>query len=381
MQLRLLTLNVWGFPAPVSRIPDARMRAIGERLPEFALDAAAFQEVWTPSARAELVAAGQRAGLEHSWYRDDLTANSGLLILSRWPMREIQFEPFAVCGLPQRLTHLDYYGGKGFVSAVLDTPEGELQLLNTHLHAAYGSVGFEDEYIGHRMAETVEIALAVALSERPVALLGDLNSYHYRGELNVLRHTTGLVDVARAVGHEQATIVPDSPFRPEENAPGPRIDYVLARSGTQLGLAPVDARRVFAEEFEYDGETVTYSDHAGVLGVLELGGSGEPLPAPDPANITRARRTLVHGKHIATARRRRQRTVAAGGAALGLASAVASRTRRGVLRALALGVSGALLIPSAGMLALGELFTPVELKGYASVERKLARLEALQDSR
>jgi len=381
MQLRLLTLNVWGFPTPVSRIPDARMRAIGERLPEFALDAAAFQEVWTPSGRTELVAAGQRAGLEHSWYRDDLTSNSGLLILSRWPMREIRFEPFTLCGLPQRLTHLDYYGGKGFVSAVLDTPEGELQLLNTHLHAAYGTVGFGDEYLGHRMAEIIEIALAVALSKRPVALLGDLNAYPYRDELNVLRHTTGLKDVARAVQREQATILPRSPFRPKENAPGPRIDYVLARSGTQLGLAPVDAQRVFEENFEHEGQTVTYSDHAGVLGVLELGGRGQPLPAPDPVNIARARRTLDYGKRIATARRRGQRAVAAGGAALGLATAAASRSRRGVLRTLALGLTGALLAPSAGILALGELFTPAELQGYRSVTKTLARLEALEDGR
>lgn len=381
MQLRLLTLNVWGFPAPVSRVPEARMRAIGERLPSLELDAAVFQEVWTASARAELIAAGKRAGLIHSWARHKTLQNSGLLILSRWPMRDIRFQLFALCGLPQRVNHADFYGGKGFVSAVLDTPEGEFQLMNTHLHAAYGSIGFADEYVGHRMAEAVELALEIALSPRPIALLGDLNSYHYRGELNVLRHTTGLVDVARAARNEQATIVPNSPFRPKENPPGPRIDYVLARSGKDMGLEPVSAMRVFDDNFDVDGELATYSDHAGVLGVLEFSGAGKPLRAPDPRNIARARRTLAYGQRIASARRRRQRTVAAGGLAVGLAGVSASRSRRGVLRALALAIAGTALIPSVATLALGEFFTPYELDKFADIERKLAQLESLEAGR
>ena len=51
MQLRLLSLNVWGLPWPFSSMPGERMRLISADLPSFELDAISFQEVWTPGAR------------------------------------------------------------------------------------------------------------------------------------------------------------------------------------------------------------------------------------------------------------------------------------------------------------------------------------------
>lgn len=382
MRLRLLTLNVWGLPAPLSHAPEARARAIGERLASLSLDVAAFQEVWSTEQAALLAEHGARAGLVHAWSEGAGIGNGGLVLLSRWPIERAHFEPFLLCGLPQRVAQMDYWGNKGFLTTRLATPAGALDVIATHLHAAYGYSGYADEFVGHRMAEIVQIAAAVAATPLPIAVAGDLNAYSYRSELTVARGATGLVDVARALGKAEASVVPQSAYRPRENAPGPRIDYVLVRPGASLGLAPVDVARVLDEEIVIEGRRAAYSDHAGILAELELGGPGTPLPAPDERALARARRTLAYGRRIAAARRRKQQVAALGGGAIGAACVLAARTRRrGALRALGLGLAAAAFAPSALALGLAEGFTPRELRAYDRVDEILAHLEALGATR
>ncbi|HKJ24105.1 MAG TPA: endonuclease/exonuclease/phosphatase family protein, partial [Myxococcota bacterium] len=119
--LRLATLNVWALPAGIARDVAPRMDAISARLAELELDAAALQEVWTEEARAALVEGGRRAGLLHAWHRPEAFGGSGLLLLSRRPLGDPTFQAYTLRGLPQRIQHGDYWGGKGFVVATLDT--------------------------------------------------------------------------------------------------------------------------------------------------------------------------------------------------------------------------------------------------------------------
>ena len=108
MELCVATLNVWALPASIAeRVPD-RMRAIGRNLRTLDLDIVAFQEVWTESARTALIAAGRRAGLDHFWHNELSLRGSGLLVLSRLPIRSIRFERFAIRGAPQGFTHIDF---------------------------------------------------------------------------------------------------------------------------------------------------------------------------------------------------------------------------------------------------------------------------------
>src|SRR5262249_31451996 len=139
MRLRLATLNVWGLPEPFSHKPDARLAAIAGRLADLEVDAVAFQEVWTPSARERLARAGRDAGLEHVWHKHPIlrgarVGGSGLLVLSRLPIESACFERYAIAGLP---TEADYFGGKGFVRLGLATPAGPVELVDTHLQARY----------------------------------------------------------------------------------------------------------------------------------------------------------------------------------------------------------------------------------------------------
>ncbi len=68
MQLRLLTLNVWALPWPVSRDTSTRLRAISRKLPEIEADVVAFQEVWTRGAAAALLEGGRGAGYSNTWH-------------------------------------------------------------------------------------------------------------------------------------------------------------------------------------------------------------------------------------------------------------------------------------------------------------------------
>jgi endonuclease/exonuclease/phosphatase family metal-dependent hydrolase len=382
MQLLLLSLNVWGLPWPVSRIPMERMQMIAADLPRLEVDAAAFQEAWLPSARDVLLEGGRRAGLVHAWYKDRVMGSSGLLVLSRWPILDSAFTPFALRGLPQRVQHADWFGRKGFVRCRLDLPVGELDLFATHLQATYGRVGYADEYLGHRMAQMIELAHAIALSDRPLVVLGDLNARPQRDEMALLFGATGVVDVAVAIGRDAPTLRPYSPYSPDDTLPGKRIDYALARAGTRVGIRPVEARRTFDTDFVLGGERATFSDHAGVLAELDVGGAGRPLPAPVPHTLDRARRALDHGRRAARRRRDEQRVLAASSALLAGGSAMTAHyTRRQWLRRTGFAIAALSALPAAGWLGLAEGFAPAELEGYRQVGALLDDLAELADER
>ena len=88
MQLRILTLNAWALPWPLTDQPNARMEAIGGRLASLDADVVAFQEVWSPPARRRLIAAGRSAGYNEVWSKPGSIGASGMLVLSRLPIRE-----------------------------------------------------------------------------------------------------------------------------------------------------------------------------------------------------------------------------------------------------------------------------------------------------
>jgi len=214
-RLRFATLNVWALPAGIARHVAPRMEAIARRLGELELDVAALQEVWTPSARSALVAGGRRAGLAHAWHRREAFGGSGLLLLSRRPLGDPLFSPYTLRGLPQRIHHGDYWSGKGFVIATLETAAGPLALLDTHLHARYTRP--VDEYRGIRTGQVIELAAGLSIPE----IFEKYGEQYFRdGERRVIRRlldegpmvlATGggafMAPETRALIHERAVSV------------------------------------------------------------------------------------------------------------------------------------------------------------------------------
>lgn len=377
MQLRILTLNTWGLPAPLSRLPESRMAEIGQRVCELDLDVAAFQEVWTRGSRRALRAACAPAGLVHAWTNHTAFGGSGLLVLSRLPIRAAHFERFSVRGNPERVDHGDYYGGKGFLRISLAHPEGPLSLVTTHLHARYAG-DVEHAYVPQRIAQIVQLASALWSAEEPTLAVGDFNFSESDVEHRVLCGLAGLRDVAAELDQRQATALRGNPYRGARKSDR-RIDYVFARDGIHARVAPRRVVRVLDEVFTLEGRAASVSDHAGLLAEIEIvpGGTGYLAPR-SPAAIHEARLWLRRGRAAAAERREGARTyaglglVCAGGVALGrqrLTPLSRRRLLRGGLGALAL----LALPPSVGFSLVAEVVAPEEIRAFDAL---VARLES-----
>jgi sphingomyelin phosphodiesterase 2 len=371
----IVSLNVWALPWPFASDTAPRMDAIGRRLAALEADVFAFQEVWTGDARARLVDGGRRSGHVHAWH-PPATPGGGLLVLSRHPIRSARFTRFALGGLPQRVHHGDYYGGKGIAQVTLATPTGPLCVAVTHFNASYGRHGIEDEYRGHRCAQVIDVAWALRDVEAPVVLGGDLNAYETDPEVRILLGLSGLTDVAAALDRRQETVLPFSPYRPNENPPGPRIDYVLSRSGRARGLHPGGIERVLHEEFEIEGRRATYSDHIGLRAALEVDDHGASTHAPSAEAVALARNLLEEGRERARVRRDAHRALAMGSGLTALALLAGARStktsRRGLLRAGLYAAGGLGILGTGGLAALSEGYTPGAMRGYERAEQQLA---------
>ncbi|MAE95322.1 MAG: hypothetical protein CL910_11730 [Deltaproteobacteria bacterium] len=379
--LRVATLNVWGLGGGLSRHTHARMRALGESLPERELDLLAIQESWTEEGRRILVAGARRAGLVHAWSREAAFGGSGLLLLSRRPLRDVQFREFRLSGVPERVDHADYFGGKGVVRATVDSAAGPVDVVDTHLIAHYETARL-DSYHGHRVAQLIEIAALLAETRHPVIALGDFNLRESSDEHRILTGLTGLADVAAALDARQDTVMAGSPYR--RGLPGARIDYVLARHGKGARLEPHSVRRAFDDELVFGGEPGSYSDHAGLICDLHVESSPEAQPwaGADPEAAGLAAAALLYGEERGRERRSQQLGLAVAGALGSAALVLSSRTtRRRFLRG-ACGLTAALLAScGAGSAVLASTFGSEEQAAYEEIRALLGELPMARSTR
>lgn len=376
MRVRAATLNVWAMPPPLGHRVAERLRAIGDRLASLELDVIGFQEVWTQEARRILVSAGRRAGLHHVWHRDAAFGGSGLLVLSRFPLRAPSFERYLLGGLPYPLTHPDYYGGKGFVQLQVETPNGPLVIVDTHLQARYGS-RVAHEYRGHRTGQIVQLARALRRVEAPIIVLGDFNFREHHDEYRIWAGLSGVRDVAALLDRREPTAYPESPYR-EAHGTARRIDYVFVRDGGDGRWFPRTVRRIFDKTWSLEGEVAAYSDHAGVLAEVELVPGAVALPAIPPRAVKRAEWALTAGKERAVARLQSGRAwTGAGVAAVGLLAAahqVKPLSRRAFLAGALRAAGLAALLPMVGYSVFSEWWVPEELEAFRRVSDQLGQL-------
>lgn len=380
MRLRVLSLNVWALPFPIGRHVRERLSLVLRDLPALDCDLFLVQEVWTEAARDQLLDGGLALGYRHSWTRPGpARSSSGLLVLSRWPIRSAHFRRFGLGGLPQRLTQLDYYSGKGVVRLDIEVEGVSLAVFDTHMQARYAPAQAVDEHRGHRTAQVIEFAEEIRRVSGPLIAAGDFNMRDTAPEYMVLEGLTGLVDAAAALGAREPTSTLENPYRRDRNAMhASRIDYVFSRSGRDRGARPVAARRVFDDPLEVAGEPGAYSDHAGVMAEIEIAGPGAPLPAPAPPAVDLARTLLEVGREQTEARRVSERAFAGASLAVGFGALWTSGrsrlSRRSFLRAGLFGSTAMGAGSGIGLLALAEGCVPEELAGYDAAESLLGSL-------
>nr|CAG8466628.1 8362_t:CDS:2 [Entrophospora candida] len=296
--LTVLTLNCWGLKF-ISKKLQQRMEAIADKLSQSDYEIVCLQEVWVYD-NYELICNKTRKRFPYSRFYSSGVFGSGLVVLSRYPIVEVNFHKYRLNGHPIKVTHGDWYVGKGVASAVVDHPvAGLIEIFNTHTHAGYGSKNNTDVYLGHRTSQGWEISnlLRVSTSRgRNVIALGDFNSepdsilyklvtthgqmtdswasQNTSSSSNV--STTSLNNDAANNPFDPATSITkngytcDSPLNTWSNISfrqanhnhygGERIDYVFYRKTSRFWCS--GSRVVFTEKIPELG--VSYSDHFGV---------------------------------------------------------------------------------------------------------------------
>jgi endonuclease/exonuclease/phosphatase family metal-dependent hydrolase len=175
----VVSLNVWAIPL-VSQDTPARLAAIVPRLVELNADIVGLQEVWLEDARQTLIADARATGHlpHHHYFKAGRIRESGLLVLSRFPIREAGFHRFRLSGRPERVAEAEYVAGKGVGYVRLQTPAGEVDVYNFHLLSQY-TTDEQDPYRAHRTAAAYEMVKFIASQSgrrNPVLLMGDLNT-------------------------------------------------------------------------------------------------------------------------------------------------------------------------------------------------------------
>ncbi len=261
LPIRVVTFNAWGVPVG-SENKEARLARIGAALAELKPDVVALQELWSKDDLDAVQRDLAAAGLRHA-ERFPSRFGSGLLVASRWQLSTAQFQRYALGGKPHAVWHADWWGGKGAARMRVNTPYGAVLLVDTHLHARYGS----EEYLPTQLSQALELAAvagdagsdqwaeamradAKSFEARlPLILAGDLNCGNGDLPFELLCARSGLSPAAPDLG----------------------IDWVLLRSGTVLALKTRRVARALVEPVDLgDGVTGRLSDHPAIVVDLEL---------------------------------------------------------------------------------------------------------------
>jgi endonuclease/exonuclease/phosphatase family metal-dependent hydrolase len=166
-KLRIVSWNVHAVPG-APRIPE-RLRAIARGVVARKPDLVLLQEVWRQRDADSLEETLRRAGYEVVSVAATgvLMRTAGLLGFVRasagWRTSKPRFHEFQGDGL----------GDKGVQGFTLSREDFSVEVLNTHLQAAYESGGYAEV----RRAQLAELrALTESSKRRPVLLAGDLNT-------------------------------------------------------------------------------------------------------------------------------------------------------------------------------------------------------------
>jgi len=378
MRVRVATLNAWALPEPFAPDLDFRMHAIGSRLDGFPADVIAFQEVWASAARDQLLEAGARAGYHHVWYMDEILGGSGLLILSRLPILESEFELFTLRGHPEEVETLEYFAGKGFVRLRIAGDDGPFTLIATHLHARYKR-WVAHAFRSHRTGQVIQLASRIREIRDPLVVVGDFNFREQHAEYEVLTGLTGFRDTAAEMDQRLPSVLGNNIYRIHRKKRDKRVDYIFVREGREWAVSPLGISRVFDGELTIDGRHGEYSNHAGILAEIDM--SRREVKAPFRVRrsaIELASQLLSEGRDQAQDRYLGNRATSGVGLAVAALAIGGSRGKRlsrrrflrGGLRLTAL----AAMAHGVGYRAISEFAVPEEIAAFSEAEERLHRL-------
>ncbi|GHC89250.1 sphingomyelin phosphodiesterase [Nocardiopsis terrae] len=206
-------------------------------------------------------------------FRHETVTNGGVSVHSVWPIVRSEQHVFtSSCGA-------DWFSNKGFAYVELDTPDGPLHVVGTHMQSEDGSCGDgEDEQVRGQQLDQIRSVLEEkeVLDTEPVYLAGDLNIVGGGQEWDRALEQLGAVEPVSAndtaswdTGTNSIAAEEYPDWAPEQ------LDHVLpigdASPQTYVNeTRPVKSEpwtvRSWGREYTYDD----YSDHYPVFGSADL---------------------------------------------------------------------------------------------------------------
>lgn len=270
MKLKIATYNVWAVkmgPVYISPMIRQRMAGIRSWMATWDADVVCLQEVWCDSLVEQLHDPRIFPYLCQSGVRGRLRGRfgDGLVILSRYPIRDHKFEAF------RDFTSLEeFWVAKGTLAARIGTPGGDTMVVNTHLGA-----GSSMRHIRSRLGQIDQLASFVhgLPKVRDCFVTGDFNFAPHTAEYAWFQHKMRSSDgrwIDLGAVQNQPTFDPQRSYAWKLAGRSYRIDYVFQQ--VPKAVMPSSSVTTLAS-------MTTLSDHHPVLADVELASLSARLPA------------------------------------------------------------------------------------------------------
>jgi len=279
-QLSVFTLNIWGIGWGFSADRRARVTAIAQHLLDSSYDIVFLQEVWVP-ADFEYIREKTRQQFPFAHFFDNGIIGSGTCVLSTHLIQDTTFHEFSLNGYPHKISHGDWFAGKGLGVCQISVNNLIVHVFTSHLHAEYSRS--RDIYLGHRVMQALEAAQWIKLTSSGADLTvyaGDFNTEPTDVPYSLLRHVGCLKDSWTEFGRAEGTgtcAAPQNSYtttqEKEECPNGKRIDYILYTAGPNVQARVMDCQLPLPNRIPMSlspGQPVSYSDHEAVAARFSL---------------------------------------------------------------------------------------------------------------
>ncbi|CAF1252534.1 unnamed protein product [Adineta steineri] len=286
MQLRILTLNIWGVRY-LAKLIDERLQALVTHLinPEANYDIIGLQEVWSKTDYL-YIRDHIKNIYPHSYYFLSGLFGSGCCMFSKHPIIGVYEHLYTLNGFPHKIQHGDYFAGKLIGLCKILINNHVINVYNTHLHANYHHVVPKDIYLGHRICQAYELiqfieSTSSADTTHLTILLGDLNlttnDLGFQLIQGILQFHDCFLDRINkdifdpTVGNNGFTCdIPGNPYVSPHphHGEGERIDYILYR-GRNDNVKCLEAYPTL-HKVPNNLKGLHYSDHLAIYALLEI---------------------------------------------------------------------------------------------------------------
>lgn len=255
--ITIATLNTWGIPFVRDR--HRRMQALALEIASGKYDIVGLQEIWDMEDLERMQRGAELGGFAYTHHFKSGHVGSGLVVLSRYPIVELDFHRYRLRGTAETVYYGDYIAGKGIGLARIQTPDGLLNFYITHLIAQY-EADDRDQYVAHRAAQMFEAARFInhrTAATAPAVMVGDFNVRPDQLGYRIITTLAGMRDVYDALhpGDAGYTLSNDNLY---VHAKSERIDYMMTRGGVQAESIQIAFQGV-------PGTSIPYSDHYGLV--------------------------------------------------------------------------------------------------------------------